>query len=64
VHIYKNRKRKKEKERDFIASLAGGILAQPSAGTRAGVGGPLGPPAGNGAGTTSWEQAHVSEEGG
>jgi hypothetical protein len=35
-------------------------LAQPSA--RAGAGGPLGPLAGNDAGTAPWAWAHMSEE--
>jgi hypothetical protein len=65
MHIYKNRKRKKEKEkeRDFLASLAGGISAQPSAGARGGRR-PTMPASGERRGTTSWERAHVSEEGG
>jgi hypothetical protein len=70
IYINRKRKRKKEKEKGF-PQLAGPGGIRPSrararAAERAGV--PLGLPAGerrrDGAGTTSWVWAHMSEGGG
>jgi hypothetical protein len=63
-YIYENGKNKweKEKEKEFSASWAGGISAQPSAGA-GGAGGPAGPREPETARRTPWARAHAPERG-
>jgi hypothetical protein len=59
------KKRTKEKGKEFSVSWARGEFGPTGACARAGAraGGPLGPPAGNGTGTVPWAWAYVPEGG-